>query len=197
MQLHYCMSQCKKFCLTGNVHVQHVHDGLLNLTWSPTLIASINLPSRDSSTKSAWFGKVMGLTFSSIGGLTISFNFFSLSSSVSNSLCIGVPHLLIRTLCMCLSMNIVRDVRHTLILIFTGSHLEHWYVCIINPWRACTARVAGRVTVVVLSVCLSVCLFVCLSGTILPLHLWFTMLFGSTCSEMTDNLAQPLSCPVQ
>ena len=79
MQLHYCMSQCKRFCLTGNVHVQHVPDGLLNLTWSPTLIASINLPCRDSSTKPAWFGKVMGLTFSSIGGLTISFNFFSLA----------------------------------------------------------------------------------------------------------------------
>ena len=91
-------------------------------------------------------------------------------------------------------MNIVRDVRHTLILIFTGSHLEHWYVCIINPRRAC----AARVTVVVLCGCLSVCLSVCLFvSDYSRLHLWLTMLFGSTCSEMTDNLAQPISCPVQ
>ena len=48
--------------------------------------------------------------------------------------------------------------------IFTG--ICNLFISIINPWRAC----AARVTVVVLCVCLSVCVSVCLSTTILTLQ---------------------------
>ena len=66
-------------------------------------------------------------------------------------------------------------------------------VSVINPWRAC----AARVTVVVLCVCLSVCLFVCLSVCLfvcLSVCLFVSIYSRTTGYEAAYERYQQLQC---